>query len=135
MDSFTLRNHIYAWKQELYPCLTEPDLFLPDELEQKLRQWFAGEELLMIHCSYPDYECQCAAHQHFLAGLQCRGAEPMHHRHLQAFLRHWMRQHDLLYDRHFLTYFQEWEKKRQAPAWYHWNPEYVLLTTKLGRIG
>ena len=130
----TLRN-VYAWKQEVYYHLTRSDDFFPDELDQLLRQSFAAEEFLMICSGYPDYEHQYAEHRCFLRGLQNRWAEQEQCRHLQTFLHHWMRQHDLLYDRYFQEYFSLWEQQKCRSGWEQWNPEYVILNAKTGRLG
>lgn len=130
----TLRN-VYAWKQEVYYRLTRSDDFFPDELDQLLRQSFAAEEFLMICSGYHDYEHQCAAHRCCLDGLQNRWAEPESWCHLQTFLHHWMRQHDILYDRYFQEYFALWEEQKCRTGWEQWNPEYVILNAKTGRLG
>ncbi len=131
----TLQNNIYAWKQEVYRYLTKPEELFPDELDRLLRQSFANEEFLMICSDYPEYEHQCVAHQCFFNCLQRRREEPEQYFHLQTFLHHWMRQHDLLYDRYFQEYYSLWEQQERSFSWEHWNPEYVVLTTKIGRLG
>lgn len=128
-------HKIYAWKQELYQHLTGSDVLVQDELHRKVRQWFAGEELLMIRSDYPEYEHQRLEHQCFLTSLLPQ-VERENENDLQKILHRWMRQHDFFYDRHFQIYFDQWQKTHsKIPAWYHWNPEYVLLLPKHGRIG
>ena len=134
-DQKNTPHNLYDWKQEVYQYLKSPDQLRPDELEHLLRRSFITEEFLMVCSGYPDYEHQYTAHRSILNHLQTRWIEPEQCRHLQTFLHHWMRQHDLLCDRYFQEYFIRWEQQKRIHSWEQWNPEYVVLTTKIGRIG
>lgn len=129
------QHHIYDWKQAFYRQLTSFSTSSPEQLERMLKQGFFYEERLMICSGYPDYEHQYSAHRDCLALLTECGADQAQFQHLQNFLQHWMRQHDLLYDRYFQIFFDEWQRKEVRFDWTHWNPEYVLLKNKLCRMG
>lgn len=131
-------HNIYAWKREFYRRLEVAGPREIHTVEPFIRRCFAQEEKLMLFSGFPDCRQQIRAHRVFLdeLGLFLHEAEAEHCR---RFLRQWMRQHDILYDRHFLIYFYQWQKQSRADsdrrrAGLCHSPEYCVLNMKICRF-
>jgi len=102
-----------------------------------LRMLFAEEECLMIRTLYPDYEMQSAAHRYFMEKLRNElVCEPDGHavcRFVHGTVRCWLRQHDLFSDVHFFRYLEHWKQDRTSDLLTECDPEYVLLSLKIGK--